>query len=40
MPAGTMLLQTKSAWKNVTGGFTLTVQKPASSDIEIFVMVK
>jgi hypothetical protein len=40
MPAGTMQLQTKSAWKNVTGGFTLTVNKPASSDVEVYVMVK
>jgi uncharacterized membrane protein len=40
LPAGTMLLQTKSAWKDVTGGFTITVNKPASNNVEVYVMVK
>jgi hypothetical protein len=39
IPARTMLPQTKSAWKNISGSLSLTVRKPVSKDIEVYVMI-
>jgi hypothetical protein len=40
MPGRTMLLQSKTAWQGKSGSLSITVQKPASSDIEVYVMVR
>jgi hypothetical protein len=40
MNGRTMLLQSKTAWQSVSGDLSITVQKPTSSDIEVYVMVR
>jgi hypothetical protein len=41
MNSRTMLLQSKTAWQNIiSGSLSITVQKPASSAIEVYVMVR
>jgi hypothetical protein len=40
MPGRTMLLQSKDEWKNISGDLSITVQKPSSENIEVYVMVR
>jgi hypothetical protein len=40
LPARTVQLQSKTGWQNISGGFSITVRKPASSDIDVYIMVR
>jgi hypothetical protein len=40
MPAYTVCIQSKDAWKNKTGSLSITVQKPAVPNVDVYLMVK
>ncbi|MDR0556523.1 MAG: hypothetical protein LBG43_01430 [Treponema sp.] len=40
MPKDTFVVQSNAAWKNKTGSLTLTLRKPASSAVAVFIMIK
>jgi hypothetical protein len=40
MKAHSVVLQSAEAWKNITGNFSVTLNRPVGPDVELYLMAR